>query len=156
MPVSIPRAIRPRLAAPLLAVALMAGPAAAATEEEFLAACLAAAGSDATELCTCKAEQAVTLADETMLDFIIMRMSDPQGFSAAVKAGDVPDEVVERWPFYVRDSNAVCLAEPDTVSEPVPDAETETDTETETEAAPEPDSQTEPESDAESRTEADD
>ena len=97
--------------APLLAAGIMSGPAAAATEEEFLAACLAAAGADNTELCTCKAEQAAALVDEEMLGFIIMRMSDPQGFSTKVKDGEVPAEVVAKWPFYVRDSNAVCLAD---------------------------------------------
>lgn len=152
MPVSIPRALRPLLAAPLLAAGLAAGPASAATEEEFLAACLTAAGSDATELCTCKAEQAVALADETMLEYIIMRMTDPQGFSTAVKEGEVPEEVIERWPYYVRDSNAICLAEPDPNAPPAPDAEPETDAETE----PESGSEAEPSGDGDADTEADD
>lgn len=93
--------------------ALPLTPAAAATPEEFLAACLAVAGEEGTELCNCKAEQAEKLVDAEMLDYIIMRLQDPQGFSEKVKAGDVPEDVVAKWPYYVRDSNAVCLAPPE-------------------------------------------
>lgn len=106
--------LRPALAAGLLLVGLAsAAPALAATEADFLSACLEIAGEDNAELCTCKAEQAALLVDGEMMDFIIIRMSDPQKFSDMVKAGEVPEAVVSRWPFYVRDSNAVCLA-PDT------------------------------------------
>lgn len=94
----------------VVASVLPAMPAQAATEEEFLTACLTVAGEDSTELCTCKAEQAALLVDAEMMDFIIVRMQDPQKFSEMVKAGEVPGEVVSKWPFYVRDSNAICLA----------------------------------------------
>lgn len=110
MPFSIARAAGALLFG-ALAATLPALPASAATEEEFLNACLAAVGEDSTELCTCKAEQAAKLTDAEMMDYIIMRLNDPQKFSEMVKAGEVPDEVVARWPFYVRDSNAICLAE---------------------------------------------
>lgn len=94
----------------LLSAAVPMAPAVAATPEDFLAACLAVAGEQGTELCTCKAEQAGKLVDAEMLDYIILRMQDPQKFSEQVKAGEVPQAVVEKWPYYVRDSNAVCLA----------------------------------------------
>lgn len=103
---------RPAIALCLLALAWGGStlPAAAATEEEFLAACVAIAGEDSTELCTCKAEQAATLVDAEMMDYIIVRMNDPQKFSEMIKAGEVPEAVVAKWPYYVRDSNKVCLA----------------------------------------------
>ncbi len=109
MPMSISRAAA--LAVLMLVGAVPVVPAQAATEEDFLAACLEVAGEDNTELCTCKAEQAASLVDAEMMDFIIARMKDPQAFSEMVKAGDVPDAVAAKWPFYVRDSNAVCLAQ---------------------------------------------
>jgi hypothetical protein len=93
------------------ASALPAVPAQAATQEDVMTACLVAAGEDSTELCTCKAEQAALLVDAEMMDYIIIRMQDPQKFSEMVKAGEVPEDVVSKWPFYVRDSNAVCLAD---------------------------------------------
>ena len=96
--------------AALLALAMMASPAEAATQEDYLATCLAVAGETGTELCNCKAEQAGLLVDEVMMDYLIARLQDPQAFSESVKAGDVPQEVVDKWPYYVRDSNAICLA----------------------------------------------
>lgn len=111
MPMFVPIP-RPALALGLfvLAAAAPALPVQAATQEEFLAACLEVAGEDNIDLCTCKAEQAAQLVDAEMMDFIIIRMKDPAAFSEMVKAGDVPGKVIAKWPFYVRDSNGVCLA----------------------------------------------
>lgn len=105
----MPGFLKNTAAVALLALAALPVPAGAATQEDYLAACLAIAGEAGTELCTCKAEQAGLLVDEAMMDYLIARLQSPQAFSEAVKAGDVPQEVVDKWPYYVRDSNAVCL-----------------------------------------------
>ena len=73
-----------------------------------MAACMEASG-DNTELCTCKTEQAAKLVDEEMMGYIIIALSDPPKFTTMVNEGEVPDEVVAKWPFYVRDSNKVCI-----------------------------------------------
>jgi 6-phosphogluconate dehydrogenase len=96
-----------------LAVAIaglaLSAPALADVKEDYMAACMKASG-DNTELCTCKTEQASKLVDEDMMAYIIVALADPQKFATMVNAGEVPDEVVQKWPFYVRDSNKVCLA----------------------------------------------
>ena len=95
-----------------LAVAIcglvIASPALADIKDDYMAACMAASG-DNTELCTCKTEQASKLVDEEMMGFIIIALSDPQKFTTMVNEDEVPDEVVAKWPFYVRDSNKVCI-----------------------------------------------
>ena len=96
-------------AAGLVALVVLSTPAAAATQEDYLAACLVVAGEQGTELCTCKAEQAGLLVDEEMMDYLIARLQDPQAFSEQVKAGEVPQTVVDKWPYYVMNSNGVCL-----------------------------------------------
>lgn len=97
-------------AAGLVALAALASPPVqAATEADYLAACLTVAGEEGTELCNCKAEQAGKLVDEVMMDYLIARLQDPQAFSESVKAGDVPQDVMDKWPYYVRDSNLICL-----------------------------------------------
>ena len=44
------------------------------------------------------------------LGYIIIALAEPEKFTTMVNAGEVPAEVVRKWPFYVRDSNKVCLA----------------------------------------------
>ena len=75
---------------------------------DYLAACLEASNQN-TELCTCKAEEAVKHADDEMLGFIIIAMKDNAKFRDMVNKGEVPEAVVKKWPIYVRESNAVCV-----------------------------------------------
>jgi hypothetical protein len=95
---------------PLLTVGagLLATPSFADLKADYLAACLGAS-NDNTELCTCKAEEAVKYADDEMLGFIIIAMKDNEKFREMVQKGEVPDAVVKKWPTYVRESNKVCL-----------------------------------------------
>ncbi|HHY49513.1 MAG TPA: hypothetical protein GYA10_07180 [Alphaproteobacteria bacterium] len=90
-----------------LPVLFAAAPALADVRQDYMAACLRASG-DNTELCTCKTEQAVKLADEEMLGYIIAYMRDPRAFNEAISKGRVPEDVVRKWPYYVRDSNKAC------------------------------------------------
>lgn len=94
-------------AAALLA-ALTASPASAGVAEDYMAACMKASG-DNTELCTCKTTEALKVADEEMLGYIILNMQDTRKFTEMVNKGEVPAKVVAKWPFYVRDTNKVCL-----------------------------------------------
>ena len=98
-------AILPALA---VAAAGFATPGFADTKADYLAACLAASNEN-TELCTCKADEAVKVADDEMLGFIIIAMKDNAKFREMVQKGEVPDAVVKKWPIYVRESNKVCL-----------------------------------------------
>lgn len=85
-----------------------ATPALADVREDYMAACMKASG-DNTELCTCKTEQAMKLVDEEMMGYIIIALADPRRFTTMVNEGKVPQDVVRKWPFYVRDSNKVCV-----------------------------------------------
>jgi hypothetical protein len=87
---------------------LLATPSFADAKADYLAACLGASNNN-TELCTCKVEEAVKLADEEMLGFIIIAMKDNEKFRQMVQDGEVPDAVIKKWPTYVRESNKVCL-----------------------------------------------
>lgn len=91
-------------------VALIAAPAPAFADarDDYMAACMKASG-DNTELCTCKTTEALKVADEEMLPFLILNLSDPLKFNDMIKKGDVPKSVVDKWPFYVRDTNKICL-----------------------------------------------
>jgi hypothetical protein len=95
---------------PVLAVAagLFATPSFADLKADYLAACLGASNEN-TELCTCKADEAVKYADDEMLGFIVIAMKDNEKFRQMVQKGEVPDAVVKKWPTYVRESNKVCL-----------------------------------------------
>ena len=95
---------------PVLAFAAsaFATPSFADLKADYLAACLGASNEN-TELCTCKADEAVKYADDEMLGFIVIAMKDNQKFRDMVKKGEVPDAVVKKWPTYVRESNKVCL-----------------------------------------------
>lgn len=95
---------------PVLAVAAgaFATPTLADPKADYLAACLEASNQN-TELCTCKAEEAVKYADDQMLSFIIIAMKDNAKFRDMVNKGEVPEAVVKKWPIYVRESNAVCV-----------------------------------------------
>jgi hypothetical protein len=95
---------------PVLAVAagLLATPSFADLKADYLAACLGASNEN-TELCTCKADEAVKYADDEMLGFIVIAMKDNEKFREMVQKGEVPDAVVKKWPTYVRESNKVCL-----------------------------------------------
>jgi hypothetical protein len=84
-----------------------ASPAVADVKEDYMAACMQASG-DNTELCTCKTAEAAKLVDEEMMGFIVIALSEPATFQTMIQEGKVPDKVVERWPYYVRDSNKVC------------------------------------------------
>jgi len=96
----------------LAGIVAMAGfaatPSFADTKADYLAACLGAS-NDNTELCTCKAEEAVKYADDEMLGFIVIAMKDNAKFREMVQKGEVPDAVIQKWPTYVRESNAVCV-----------------------------------------------
>ena len=91
-----------------LAASALATPSFADLKADYLAACLGASNEN-TELCTCKAEEAVKYADDEMLGFIVIAMKDNQKFRDMVQKGEVPDAVVKKWPTYVRESNKVCL-----------------------------------------------
>ena len=97
-----------------LALALVAGiaaasPAAAGVKEDYMAACMGASG-DNSELCTCKTEQALKLADEEMLGYVIIAMSEPAKFTEMIGKGEVPEKVVDAWGPYVMKSNLACRA----------------------------------------------
>ena len=94
-------------AAVLLPALVLATPAFADLKEDYMAACMAAS-DDNTELCTCKTEQAATLADEEMLGYLVAYLKDPAAFNASVGKGEVPQTVVDKWPFYVMKSNKAC------------------------------------------------
>lgn len=94
--------------AAVLVAGFLASPATAGLEEDYMSACMKASG-DNTELCTCKTTEAFKVADEQMLGYIILNMTDSRKFTAMVANGEVPQEVVSKWPFYVRDTNKVCL-----------------------------------------------
>lgn len=85
-----------------------ATPSLADLKADYLAACLGASAQN-TELCTCKADEAVKHADDEMLGFIIIAMQDNAKFRDMVQKGDVPEAVVKQWPTYVRESNKVCI-----------------------------------------------
>ncbi|MEO7220954.1 MAG: hypothetical protein ABIY37_00630 [Devosia sp.] len=92
----------------ILAVSLAATPSfAVTTGEDYMKACMGAS-SDNTELCTCKTEQAVKLADEEMLGYLVMSLTKPTEFTAAVNKGEVPEAVTKKWGRYVLQSNKVC------------------------------------------------
>ena len=91
-----------------LGASAFATPSLADLKGDYLAACLGASNEN-TELCTCKADEAVKYADDEMLGFIIIAMKDNQKFRDMVQKGEVPDTVVKKWPTYVRESNKVCL-----------------------------------------------
>ena len=91
-----------------LAASALATPSFADLKADYLAACLGASNEN-TELCTCKADEAVKYADDEMLGFIVIAMKDNQKFRDMVQKGEVPDAVVKKWPTYVRESNKVCL-----------------------------------------------
>lgn len=95
---------------PALAVVAtgFATPSFADAKADYLAACLEASNQN-TELCTCKAEEAVKHADDEMLGFIIIAMKDNAKFRDMVNKREVPEAVVKKWPIYVRESNAVCV-----------------------------------------------
>jgi hypothetical protein len=94
--------------ATVLLAGFLASPASAGLKDDYMAACMRASG-DNTELCTCKTTEALKVADEQMLGYIILNMTDSRKFTAMVANGEVPQEVVAKWPFYVRDTNKVCL-----------------------------------------------
>lgn len=103
-----PRKLLPLL--PLLA-GLGAGyatPSLADVKADYLAACLKASNNN-TELCTCKADEAVKVADDEMLGYIVIALSDNAKFRDMVQKGEVPESVITKWPAYVRQSNAVCI-----------------------------------------------
>lgn len=103
--------MRLTLSALALAGLLAAGsatPSLADAKEDYLAACLAASNNNA-ELCACKSEEAAKIADDEMLGFLVIALSDNTRFREMVNAGEVPDSVIAKWPTYVRQSNAICL-----------------------------------------------
>lgn len=95
-------------AATLILSGFAAAPAFADVKEDYMAACMKASG-DNTELCTCKTTEALKVADDEMLGFIILNLTEPQKFNDMVNKGEVPKAVVDKWPFYVRDTNKICL-----------------------------------------------
>ena len=99
----------PRLLTIPLVLAALAfpGPAVADLAEDYLTACLRATGNNE-RLCACKAEQATKLDDEEMLGYLVAQLANTAQFNEAVKAGEVPEDIVERWPYYVRDTASVC------------------------------------------------
>lgn len=42
------------------------------------------------------------------MGYIVIALSEPARFQTMIREGEVPEAVVERWPYYVRDSNKVC------------------------------------------------
>jgi hypothetical protein len=95
-------------AATLVISGLAATPVFADIKEDYMAACMKASG-DNTELCTCKTTEALKVADDEMLGFIILNLNEPQKFNDMVNKGEVPKAVVDKWVFYVRDTNKICL-----------------------------------------------
>jgi hypothetical protein len=70
----------------------------AAQKAEFYAVCVGI--SDNVELCTCKADAAMTLIDERMMGFVI----------AGMKGGTAgePEDVARARARYIQDSNRAC------------------------------------------------
>lgn len=102
-----------RLTLPVLALAgilaaASATPSLADAKDDYLAACLTASNNNA-ELCACKSEEAARIADDEMLGFLVIALTDNTRFREMVNAGEVPDAVIAKWPTYVRQSNAICL-----------------------------------------------
>jgi hypothetical protein len=91
-----------------LASLALAAPARADVKDDYLAACLKASDNNA-ELCACKTAEAQKLVDDEMLGFIVMALGEPAKFQSMIQAGEVPQRVIDKWPYYVRDSNKVCL-----------------------------------------------
>jgi soluble P-type ATPase len=100
--------LRTPLVLGVLALAALPVPALADVKADYMAACMEASG-DNTELCTCKTEQASKLVDEEMMSYIIIALKEPATFTTMIGEGKVPEAVVKKWPFYVRDSNKACL-----------------------------------------------
>ena len=96
------------LAALVAAAGFSASPSLADGKADSMAACLGASNNN-TELCTCKTDEAVKIADEEMLGFIAIALKDNPKFREMVQKGEVPDAVIKKWPVYVRQSNAVCI-----------------------------------------------
>jgi hypothetical protein len=96
------------IVATLLAGSSFATPSLADIEADYLAACLGASNNNA-ELCACKTQEAVKVADEEMLGFIVIALSDNPRFRAMVNQGEVPEAVIAKWPTYVRQTNAICI-----------------------------------------------
>lgn len=102
-----------RLTLPVLALvgtlaAAYATPGFAAAKDDYLAACLKASNNNA-ELCACKSEEAAKIADDEMLGYLVIALTDNTRFREMVNKGEVPDAVIAKWPTYVRQSNAVCI-----------------------------------------------
>lgn len=101
-----------RLLALAPAAAMLLGfaatPAFADLKDDYMAACMSASG-DNTELCTCKTTEAMKLNDDELLGYVIINMKEPAKFAEMVNKGEVPKAIVTKWPFYVRDTNKVCL-----------------------------------------------
>jgi hypothetical protein len=87
--------------------AILPGAALADAKADYMAACMQASG-DNTELCTCKTEQAEKLVDADMMGYITLALKEPATFTTMINEGKVPEAVVKKWPFYVRDSNKAC------------------------------------------------
>jgi hypothetical protein len=92
----------------LLALSAAPAPVFADAKDDYMAACLKASGNN-TELCTCKTTEAMKVADAEMLPFLILNLNDTKKFNDMINKGEVPQSVVQKWPFYVRDTNKVCL-----------------------------------------------
>jgi hypothetical protein len=91
-----------------LALTAMPMPALADVKQDYMAACMKASGNN-DELCTCKTAEAEKLVDEEMMGYLVIALGEPAKFQTLIKDGKVPEKVVSKWPFYVRDSNKVCL-----------------------------------------------
>ncbi|RYG86112.1 MAG: hypothetical protein EON59_10730 [Alphaproteobacteria bacterium] len=91
----------------MLTVPALAAAPSAEQKAEFYKTCMGIAQNE--PLCTCKADEAVKVADDEMLGFIITAMKDNAKFREMVQKGEVPEAVVKKWPVYVRESNKVCL-----------------------------------------------
>lgn len=96
------------LAAALAVTAFSATPSLADGKSDYMAACMGASNNN-TELCTCKTAEAIKVADEEMLGFIVIALKDNPKFREMVQKGEVPDAVIKKWPIYVRESNKVCI-----------------------------------------------
>jgi hypothetical protein len=86
-----------------------AAQAATDVNEEFLAACMSAYGTDSSEFCTCKTEQAKLLENQELMRHFIAFYQDPNKFREELAAGNVPQDIQDAWPRFVMDSNKVCL-----------------------------------------------
>lgn len=95
------------LTAAVLPMLAFAVPARAELSDDYMQACMRATQNNET-LCTCKTEQATSLGDEEMLKFLVAQLRSPIQFNAAVAEGAVPEEIMKRWPFHVRDTGRIC------------------------------------------------